>query len=1462
VNGNGQVTADFVPNQSNLGVSISPSSATIQLGNSVQFTASASRGSGTYSQYVWYWMEYGTAKQGSYSSGSSNTYAFTPSETGSYGVYVVVTDSSGNAAQSLSSSVTVQSTPPPSTGNLQILVYDEQTGSPIQSASVRMVSAPSGQSLLSGITDSSGQHTFQNVQTGSYAVQVTASGYSSGTGSATVQSGQTAEVTILLGRGSPPQAAFTWTPLQAYEGMTVTFDASSSSAEGATITQYEWTINDPNNPVHTIQSSPTIAHAFSTSGTYVVQLNVTNSVGLWSTTSRPVVVAARAPCQSPYDIDGDHNPHGTDINDVAVAAKAFGSSLSNPEGRWNPKADVYGPNGVPDGKVDLSDIAMIAKNFGRPECPASSSTTGQSATPQAQSDPPYVSVDGGYVLGPGSVIGQTFDVTVSLNHVTEASQHLIATEFRLCYDNTLIVPINVAVGPNFPYWASLEPGSLGTFFASFFDADGLGPNVLVGLMVYPDASGVWHELLPDGTGVIVTITFQVIAQPSSTESITTPLTLADVYAIGLDNIASQNLGFVSLGPSVNGNVTITASATHTVFFEESGVGNPAQVWSVALDGYGTEYSNGPGNTIYTIAFNGVANGGPYQFVVTPPSGFVAQPTADPITVNGGDFNQSIIFNQAPVTYTFTLAVGSGGSVSYSFSLGSGTVLSGQSQQLTVPPSCQIHMTANPDSLHIFQTWSTTGSVSVSDPSSASTTATVNGNGGVTANFAYNLGVSISPTSKSIQSGESATLTATPSGGSGGYKYVWYWMEYGTANHDSYNSGSSSTYIFTRTEAGNYGVYVVVTDSSGKTAQSLNSSVAVTDFQLIVTPQSLTIPLTENAIFTVQEIPINGFINSVTLAHSNVPTGVFCDFAPSTIAPSQTSKASLTVTENAQVGSYSITITGTSGALTHQVTVKIDLTRTVGLLNILSFSHLNPESQLNHLGFFSIQQNFEVIVPSSSIPFVYWVQNVIIITYIAGWRAAVATEVWNFTETPPTEVPGTHRNSLPKYGISIPVTFNIASVISGNDLILSNDFESWTWSLPTGDGQQPAAAFIVNYDTTTRTINTGSPEFVVVGDMNKHQAIFLDQTDGSVTSMCLLMGQSWTKCLSQEIATPGNTATKETSLGLQWDKTGVCEVKFHAVPGSKQEGIKFVPVESSTLHDSATMMDQTSLTGVSVSITGSSAPDGTSVTIATTKLGGVSTDVIQVGTSPAAYYDVNVQGISDGTATVCITNSGLLGQTTMQYWNGAQWVMATDVVVSGNTICGNIPVSALTGTPIAIGPIQPHDVGVIDVTPYRNWAYQGLSINISVTTTNFGAFTENETLNLFYTGVGGAGMIASEIVVLAPNQTEISVFSWNTTGVPPSYSGYNMTASADISPEIDSNMTNNVLQSPLTVEIRILGDVNDDGKVDISDVATAAKAFGSHPGYLRWNPIADINLDGKVDILDIALIAKNFGKHYP
>lgn len=58
------------------------------------------------------------------------------------------------------------------------------------------------------------------------------------------------------------------------------------------------------------------------------------------------------------------------------------------------------------------------------------------------------------------------------------------------------------------------------------------------------------------------------------------------------------------------------------------------------------------------------------------------------------------------------------------------------------------------------------------------------------------------------------------------------------------------------------------------------------------------------------------------------------------------------------------------------------------------------------------------------------------------------------------------------------------------------------------------------------------------------------------------------------------------------------------------------------------------------------------------------------------------------------------------------------------------------------------------------------------------------------------------------------------------------------------------------------DLNRDGKCDMKDLATAAKAFGSVWSNFNWNPKADVNHDGKVDIRDLAIIAQRFGWYDP
>ena len=64
---------------------------------------------------------------------------------------------------------------------------------------------------------------------------------------------------------------------------------------------------------------------------------------------------------------------------------------------------------------------------------------------------------------------------------------------------------------------------------------------------------------------------------------------------------------------------------------------------------------------------------------------------------------------------------------------------------------------------------------------------------------------------------------------------------------------------------------------------------------------------------------------------------------------------------------------------------------------------------------------------------------------------------------------------------------------------------------------------------------------------------------------------------------------------------------------------------------------------------------------------------------------------------------------------------------------------------------------------------------------------------------------------------------------------------------------------LNVISPLITDLNNDGGVDIVDVAISASAFGTEPGDLRWREEADVNDDDKINILDLAKITVDFGR---
>jgi len=220
--------------------------------------------------------------------------------------------------------------------------------------------------------------------------------------------------------------------------------------------------------------------------------------------------------------------------------------------------------------------------------------------------------------------------------------------------------------------------------------------------------------------------------------------------------------------------------------------------------------------------------------------------------------------------------------------------------------------------------------------------------------------------------------------------------------------------------------------------------------------------------------------------------------------------------------------------------------------------------------------------------------------------------------------------------------------------------------------------------------------------------------------------------------------------------------------------------------------------------------------------------------------------SDGVIQFNYEYSNGLVSATIGLSNGAGDILAEDLT-SLNYI------STMVFEPF-VTPGMIHDVAVTEVTVSSNIVYQGWIVGINVTVANLGNATETFTATLYYDNT----VISTQNVQdLEPNATLTLSFAWNTTNVP---CGQNYTIKAFASNVLgESNMANNVLIDG-QVKVRVMGDVNGDGVVNMRDVHIVCLAFGSQTGFLGWNFDVDFDQNGRIDMRDIGLACANFMRH--
>ena len=126
----------------------------------------------------------------------------------------------------------------------------------------------------------------------------------------------------------------------------------------------------------------------------------------------------------------------------------------------------------------------------------------------------------------------------------------------------------------------------------------------------------------------------------------------------------------------------------------------------------------------------------------------------------------------------------------------------------------------------------------------------------------------------------------------------------------------------------------------------------------------------------------------------------------------------------------------------------------------------------------------------------------------------------------------------------------------------------------------------------------------------------------------------------------------------------------------------------------------------------------------------------------------------------------------------------------------------------------------------------------------------------YYNITANKIIDTQIIDLLPGENQTLVFIWDTTGVEYCHN-YTLTAVATIIPP-DNDPANNTFTDG-EVKVRIMGDINGDGVINVQDLVLVKKAVGSYPGHSRWNPDADLNSDLVVNVKDLVLTKKNVGK---
>jgi hypothetical protein len=126
--------------------------------------------------------------------------------------------------------------------------------------------------------------------------------------------------------------------------------------------------------------------------------------------------------------------------------------------------------------------------------------------------------------------------------------------------------------------------------------------------------------------------------------------------------------------------------------------------------------------------------------------------------------------------------------------------------------------------------------------------------------------------------------------------------------------------------GTFAATLTVTDNAGLTdPHPASRHITVNpapDFGISVTPPSQSAVQGSGTNYTVTITSANGFSDTVSFSLSGLPSGASASFTPSTVSGQGTTTLNVGTSSSTPAGSYTLTITGSTAALSHSVTVKL------------------------------------------------------------------------------------------------------------------------------------------------------------------------------------------------------------------------------------------------------------------------------------------------------------------------------------------------------------------------------------------------------------------------------------------------------------------------------------------------------------------------------------------------------------